>query len=95
MQEQYGEYEIRYDETREKFEAFKGEERTASSGKLSDLKKRLDRVNVVRAKFNKFKILQVTAGGRYDDKTPRIIESGITYLTPSTEMRNRPLTINK
>lgn len=87
MKEQYGEYEIRYEEVREEFVAYKGEERVAKSAKLADLKKRLDRVEVVRGKFKSFKVLTVDSGGRgyTDDKGPRIVEWKVTSVVQGDE----------
>lgn len=86
MKEQYGEYEIRYDEDSGRFTAFKGNESIASSAKLSDLKKRLDRVGEVRAKFQRFKVLSLARGGRHDEERAGIVEWEVTSIVQRDEV---------
>ena len=82
MEEKCGEFVIKYDERVEKFIAYNGTEEVASSLKLADLKKRLDRIGVVRKGFKRFKVLSVTSGNHWSDikKEPRIVEYEVTSV---------------
>lgn len=84
MKEQYGEYEIRYSEHLERFEAYKGQEQVATSAKLSELRKRLDRVGDLRSKFQRFKVLTVATDGR-NGGAPRVVEHEVTSVVHGDE----------
>ena len=82
MEEKYGEFKIKYDERVEKFVACDGNGgEIASSVKLAGLKKRLERIGVVRKGFKRFKVLSVVARNRWNEnKEPRIVEHEVTSV---------------
>ena len=54
----------------------------ARSAKLSDLKKRLDKIDVVRGTFKRFKILSVDSGRGWHSRSrgPKIVEHEVTSV---------------
>ena len=86
MKEQYGEYEIRYDENQERFTAHKDGEQIAYSAKLPELRKKLDRVGVVRAKFQRFKVLSIEARSRFGVDKTGLVEWDVTSVVQGSEV---------
>jgi hypothetical protein len=79
MQEQYGKFKLVYNEGRAEFVAYdEHDDEVSRSAKLSDLKKRLDRIGKVRKEFKRFTILSVYSGG--SDSAPRIFEHEVTSI---------------
>jgi hypothetical protein len=74
VEEKYGEYVIKYSETRDRFEADLDGMQEASSSKLSELKKRLDKIGDEKKAFIKVKVFQIN----YDNGAANLIEGHVT-----------------
>lgn len=79
MKEQYGEYEIRYEEYNERFAAYQDNKEVANSPSLATLRKKLDHIGKVRAKFKRFTILSL-------DDVDGILELEVTSVASGNDV---------